>query len=73
MSTVRYADGPGEGIGVGFVKSRATIYVYGWYDTIIGIAPDRGSAIDLAVFLADLGVTPKHLQAVLKRWEAGLV
>ena len=73
MSTVRYADGPGEGIGIGFVKNRSTIYVYGWYDSIVGIAPESGSDIDLAVFLADLGVTPKHLHAVLKRWEAGSV
>ena len=73
MSTVRYSDGPGEGIGIEFVKSRSVLYVYGWYDSIVSLAPESGSAIPLSVFLFDLGVTPKHLRAVLKRWEAGSV
>mgnify|MGYP001587402352 CR=1 FL=1 len=71
MSRVKFLDW-GEGVEIEFVKSSARLFVHALFEGC-GISPTDGQNIPLSVFLADLGVTPKHLHAVLKRWEAGSV
>ena len=44
-----------SGVTVEYVKSRDTFYVFGWYDSIVGI---EGGEISRAEFERQLGIPP---------------
>ena len=47
-----------SGVIIEYVKSRKTIYVNGWYDTIVGI---EGVEMSLDAFCEQLGIQRKDL------------
>ena len=47
-----------EGVAIQFIKSRKVVFVYGWYDTYIGI---EGNDIPLEDFCRRLGIQRKDL------------
>ena len=66
MDTVYFPeDANRSGIGVTFIRSRRTISIGGWYDTMVGI---ESSTLDLGEFLKRIGVRTVDLAAIQWEW-----
>ena len=61
--SIQFGDGHSEGVLIQYTRSRRTVHVSGWYDSMVGI---EGGSIGLAAFLGALGISERDCRAAFK-------